>query len=852
MSGLKLVLDPEESPVELVRSTDGKSGYAVLSPLKKTTPQSEPQWASNIDTEGELSAGSKDKNIEVAPKLRMFGRSEADFREVQLTLERKLNKMRTEGGTLRLYYPDGSWIDYEVRAVTGGERLFDNSFIANWRTEDEIVFICAPFGKGEKYLAGEFSGSGRVLSGEIDNVPGSAPALAEAELVSPAGDVWELLWGRESRSYTGAATALVLYQAGELTPAGGAKTGTRTIEGKSGTAVVKRVLNPNWTAHLSTDLLSGEHLTHVGVFEVYAWINMPTANTGEAGIFLEYGTDDLQSRTSLAPTYFEANHPREGKVVRVSLGQVFLPARREPQWQANVVTRSTFAGDELDVLAMAFRPLAEGNGRVSATASLNQPAALVSRDEFNQKAGALNGQLIAGAGSVTGPNSTGTGAVKTITGGVTWANPTAITAAGGAAAEATFPVGGAEVSSYEMATNFGFAFPSTAQVEGLQFDVRLGATTQFAAVVDNLIQAVKGGVVQATNRARIGAGAVWTPNSLAYASFGGPTDLFGASWLYSDLNATTFGLAISARLIAAFEGKGIASIDHVRCTVYWTDGEGQKWVTSGDAVDIAVEATGHTAQRSEHEDASLQEGRFAVAGTTVASDVVAGISAKHTTVAGTAGEAIQVAFARWTNISNFIAFGFKANLTLGGFAFLTKRVGGTLTGLAQIAIPETTEWHVVRLQVDRRGRYFCWLSYVESGVTKLIFQGQDSDLATGGALASGSSGFADAFLGSGSSTRNYDQFVVWIPPLNAAIYEGLGLKLGSSSVERQGPNGAWSPITPEGDYLKLAPAGLEARKNHLVFIASPNDPETMPVGFPTELKALVWVTPRYRGVPDPA
>jgi hypothetical protein len=847
MSGLKLVLDPEEAPVELVRSTDGKSGYAVLSPLKKTTPQSEPQWASNIDTEGELSAGSKDKNIEVVPKLRMFGRSEEDFREVQLNLERKLNKMKDEGGTLRLYYPDGSWIDYEVRAVTGGERLFDNSFIANWRTEDEVVFICAPFGKGKKYLAGEFSGSGRALSGEIDNIPGTAPALAEAELLSPAGDVWELLWGRESRSYTGAATALALYQAGELTPVGGAKTGTRTIEGKSGTAVVKRILNPNWTAHLSTDLLSGEHLTHVGVFEVYAWISMPTANTGEVGIFLEYGTDDLQNRTSLAPTYFEPNHQREGKLVRVTLGQVFLPGRHEPQWQGNIVTRSTFAGDECDVIAIGFRPLAEGNGRVSATAALNQPAALVTRDEFNQKAGALNGQLIAGAGSVTGPFSAGTGADKAIASGAAWSNPGGITAPGGSAAEAPVTTRNG-ITDYILATNYGFALPTTAQVEGLQYDVRLRSQNAIEYFHDNLIQAVKGGVIQTTNRARPKS-SNWPDNVLGiyqYVTFGGPTDLFGTTWLYSDINLATSGLAISAQLEGPASST-IAFIDHVRCTVYWTDGEGQKWVTSGDAVDLAVEATGHTAQRSESGDAIWYEGRWAVAGTTVSSDVVVGINAKHTVYSG--GELIQAVAARYVNINNFLFFCFLNNAA-GPKIVVNKRVAGVITDLAEMPIPETTEWHTLRLQVDRRGRWFCWLSYVESGAVKLLAQGQDADLATGGALASGESAFEDALVGVGTNTRNYDQFVVWIPPLNAAIYEGLGLKLASSSVERQGANGAWSRITPEGDYLKLAPAGLEGRKNHLVFIASPHDPETMPVGFPTELKALVWVTPRYRGVPD--
>jgi hypothetical protein len=851
--GLKLVLDPEEAPVELVRSADGKSGYAVLSPLKKTTPQSEPQWASNIDTEGELSAGSKDKNIEIAPKLRMYGRDEEDFREVQLALEQKLDKMRVEGGTLRLYYPDGSWIDYEVRAVAGGERLFDNSFIANRRTEDEVVFICAPFGEGEEYLAGEFSGSDRVLEGEIADVKGSALALARVELTSPDADAWELLWGRDSRSYTGESTALAFYKAGELTLLGGAKTGTRTIEGKSGVPVVKQVLNPNWTAQLSTDLSTGEHLTHVGVFEVYAWIDMPTANKGEVGVFFEYGIDDLQDRTSLAPVYFDADDQLEGRVVRVTLGQVFLPARDEPRWEGRVVTRSSFAGDEADVLALGFRPLAEGSGRVSITPTLNQPAALLTRDEFNGKAGALNGQTIAGAASVTGPTSAGTGAVKSISGGVAWSDPGSITEPGGTAAKARLSSPGSETSDYLMAAGFGFEFPETAQVEGIQFEARLAqAENEFGAVIDKFVQAVKGGAVQAANRAR--GIAAW-PLESAYVSFGGPTDLFGTTWAYTDLNAADFGLAIAAVVYhLGSTAAGTAMIDHVRCTVYWTDGEGQKWVTSGDATDFSVETAGHTAQRSQNQDANTLVGRYAEAGTTAAADVVVGINATHTTLGGE-GLLLQGAFAHYVDEKNFLYLSCAAERSgsgVTGAVTLWKSVAGTVLGIGTATIPETTEWHSVRLQVDRRGRFFCWVSYVESGIPRLLLLGQDSDLATGGTLASGTSGFLDWCFGTLTTTRSYDQFVVWIPPLQAVLYQGLGLRLKSDGVDRQGPNGAWAPVTPEGDYVKLAPAGREGRKNRLVFIASPNDPDTMAVGFPTELKAAVYVTPRYRGVPDAA
>ena len=48
---------------------------------------------------------------------------EEGFREAQQLFEQKYNKLDTEGGILRVVYPDGSYIDWEVRDVTGGERL---------------------------------------------------------------------------------------------------------------------------------------------------------------------------------------------------------------------------------------------------------------------------------------------------------------------------------------------------------------------------------------------------------------------------------------------------------------------------------------------------------------------------------------------------------------------------------------------------------------------------------------------------------------------------------------------------------------------------------------------------------
>ena len=138
-------------------------------------------------------------------------------------------------------------------------------------------------------------------------------------------------------------------------------------------------------------------------------------------------------------------------------------------------------------------------------------------------------------------------------------------------------------------------------------------------------------------------------------------------------------------------------------------------------------------------------------------------------------------------------------------------------------------------------------------MAELLAAGVDSVLATGGTLASGTCGFYDAKTGATANTRQYDNFSVWIPPLDAVAYEGLSLQLSHDAAEREAQGGGvWVPLTPEADYLKLSPEGMEARKNRLAFIASPNDPYTMGVGFPKKLEVALYGTPRFRTVPDPA
>jgi hypothetical protein len=861
LPGLNAILDPEAAPLEFVADEAG-IGFHIFSPLKVGTPQTQKLWAANVDSEGAEPAGESEENMEIVPKLRITGAGEADFRNRQLQLEQKVHKLKKEGGTLRLVYPDSTWIDYLVRDVTGGDRLFDNRFVHHQRTEDEITFVCAPYGVGEEYLEGEYTTSSRILECVVGGVGGSAEALARAEITSPAADIWELVWGRDSRYFEEAATTRALYSAKDLTPLGGAASTTTTVDGKAGVSVVRATLTPNWTAGLSTDIAGVGPLTHEGVFELYAWVHMPATNTGEVAILGEFGVGDLSSSTELEPTYFSPNHFREGQVVRVTIGQVWLraPRRGDHQWQARFLHRSTVVGDKLDFLEVGLRPVEERNGRIAVSPVLRQPTALAAREEFAQS-GSLNGQTMAASSASAGPLSPATVVEDATVGTRTWENSGNAKAFDGSAAKiAAFTFG--QVSKYLKATKHGFAIPGTATIKGIELRVRRRSpnpkseSSSNSNLADQSVKLVKAGSIVGSEHA---SSTRWPKEAWGDAVYGGPADLWGTTWTPAQINAEGFGAALAARNVQ-IATSDTAEVDGFQITVYYSEGEGEKWATLGDPDDFTLNVSELAAQRTAVSDAAINSGRFAIGGNVASTDVVVGIHFERSAIGGTgASERVRGGvLARYVDESNWLFFGLDAvaatsptEETLRVF----KRVGGgEPVELGRVPIP--TEYGVSRsfyLQVDRRGRWFAWASLLESGIPRLLSAGQDRDLVSGGALDDGKSGFYDAKTGANTCTRLYDNYVTWIPQLQAVIYEGHALELSHEAAERESISGGrWVPLSPELDYLKLAPAGMENRKNRLVFIASQHDPDLMGVGFPTELRVALYVTPRYRGVPDPA
>jgi hypothetical protein len=112
-------------------------------------------------------------------------------------------------------------------------------------------------------------------------------------------------------------------------------------------------------------------------------------------------------------------------------------------------------------------------------------------------------------------------------------------------------------------TGFGFAVPTGATINGIVLEVERKAA---GTVIDTGISLVKAGTESGTDKA---SGSNW-PASDAYATYGGASDLWGTTWSVAEVNASDFGMSISAYV----DTLSTASVDHIRITVHYTEGGG--------------------------------------------------------------------------------------------------------------------------------------------------------------------------------------------------------------------------------------------------------------------------------------
>jgi hypothetical protein len=286
-----------------------------------------------------------------------------------------------------------------------------------------------------------------------------------------------------------------------------------------------------------------------------------------------------------------------------------------------------------------------------------------------------------------------------------------------------------------------------------------------------------------------------------------------------------------------------------------TAAAGGVWAGAGDADDVSVNATAHTADRTAISDADVNTGRYLISGAAAATDVIARVEwTRGSLGAGSdAGTVSQSGLlVRYVDTSNWLKL--VVSRTVGAtdadFIYsldLIKRVAGTVTTIATYSFgnridgKQTHEdtW-ALDLTALASGTYSAAFGSAASGAVE-YFSGVDSALATGGALASGKVGFYDVHTSARTVTRTFDYFIAYALPRDYLLYSGRDLEVRSDQILREHSSGEWGRVDSTGGYPTLPPG----QQSRIVVKARRNDTDELPDDTIDDgLAAQLEITPR--------
>ena len=165
-----------------------------------------------------------------------------------------------------------------------------------------------------------------------------------------------------------------------------------------------------------------------------------------------------------------------------------------------------------------------------------------------------------------GPFNAGSGADVGGVGTVTWSNPGNITSIGSPYATAT--IGSGDTTHYLQGTQYGFAIPTGSTIRGISVVInRQTSGVQAPFIRDSEIHLIKNGLVTGENKALTGTD--W-PTSFGGRVYGGTNDLWGTTWSVEEINASDFGVALSAT--NAGNSTKTATVDYMQILVYYNPG----------------------------------------------------------------------------------------------------------------------------------------------------------------------------------------------------------------------------------------------------------------------------------------
>jgi len=167
-----------------------------------------------------------------------------------------------------------------------------------------------------------------------------------------------------------------------------------------------------------------------------------------------------------------------------------------------------------------------------------------------------------------GPTVAGTGGNNATIGTVAWTSTTGVsdTQSNCATAGANFVTStSGTISEYLTATNYSFSIPVGATLNGITIKANGAGTAASTVFIEDSIKILKGGTISGTDQS---TGAQWVLGCSVH-TWGGTSNLWGVSWTPSDINASTFGVAIASKKNVGSTSQ-TNSINDVTATITYT------------------------------------------------------------------------------------------------------------------------------------------------------------------------------------------------------------------------------------------------------------------------------------------
>ncbi len=167
----------------------------------------------------------------------------------------------------------------------------------------------------------------------------------------------------------------------------------------------------------------------------------------------------------------------------------------------------------------------------------------------------------------------GSGSDVSDVGTFAWTNPGNILLDDGNYATALDVTPGA-ITHYLEGTQYGFSIPPAATINGItvtigRYSTGTGGAPPIYVIRDSVVSLLKTGAVAGDNKANTIDNWPAFGAANAAATYGGPADLWGTTWTPAEINATNFGVALSATNSSSTNNR-TAGVDYISVEVTYT------------------------------------------------------------------------------------------------------------------------------------------------------------------------------------------------------------------------------------------------------------------------------------------